>query len=405
MARHKIIIERRLTKRLADSAVRAQVRHCTDLSLKGGRGRGWTARVAACEAKSDRNGHVVYTAAISYSTTSKRESLEAKWPQIVERFADAGCAGQFKASPWKVIEPTGFGHHAEAAKNKAAKQQKLRELADTPKELAPINLKANGSFDRIYGREAQIRRTFDALHLAVKTDWSRRRHTLYDGSPGCGKTETALAFAKMLGNEGEHWLWFDAPNMTKAGAVELLISSPSVPPVLFIEEIEKVEENALRWLLGVMDVRGEVRRTNYRVGNEAKNVRMLIIATANDVKQLKTVMSGALYSRFQNRIYFPEPDREIMGRILAREIREIGGNEKCIEAALKFGYDRWGMRDPRDLINVATCGGDRLLDGTAQADHENTMHPFDRVSLYRAKKSREKQARRMARITEELNRG
>jgi MoxR-like ATPase len=268
--------------------------------------------------------------------------------------------------------------------------------------LATVNLEPGDHFNRIYGREPQIRRTFDALMLAERTGWNKRRNTLFDGPPGCGKSETMLSFAKMLGKEGEQWLWFDAPNMTKAGAVELIISAPRVPPILFIEEIEKVEEAALRWLLGVMDIRGEVRRTNYRVGNEAKNVRMFVVASANNVKLLKTVMSGALYSRFQNRIYFPEPDRDIMSQILRREVAEIEGEEAWVEPALKFGYDRWGMRDPRDLINIVSVGGKRLLDNSAQKDHEKTMHPFDKISLFRSMKRRDKTAEKLARIEKEL---
>jgi SpoVK/Ycf46/Vps4 family AAA+-type ATPase len=121
----------------------------------------------------------------------------------------------------------------------------------------------------------------------------------------------------MLGKENEAYLWFDATSFTKAGVLSSFSSSsPIIPPCLFIEEIEKCVEDALRWLLGLMDIRGEIRRLNYRVGHEAKNVRMVVIASANNVKLLKTLLAGALYSRFQSKIYCPPPDRPSMEQIL-----------------------------------------------------------------------------------------
>jgi SpoVK/Ycf46/Vps4 family AAA+-type ATPase len=193
----------------------------------------------------------------------------------------------------------------------------------------------------------------------------------------------------MLGKEGEAWQWFDATSMTKAGALEQLIEADVVPPVLFIEEIEKCEENALRWLLGVMDMRGMIRRTNYRVGNQAKNVRMVVIATANDVKLLKSMMSGALYSRFQNKVYCPRPSREIMEKILLREMEDIGGKPEWVDATLKFGVDVWGMTDPRDLITICSCGADNLLNGKFQKDYEATMHPLEKQQLLDAREDGE----------------
>lgn len=207
----------------------------------------------------------------------------------------------------------------------------------------------------------------------------------------CGKTEIMKSTAAMIGEEGKSWLWFDATSMTKAGVIELVMESDTVPGVLFIEEIEKCPENDLRWLLGVMDVRGQIRRTNYRVGNQAKNVRMTVIATANDINLLRTVMAGALYSRFQNKIYCAPPDREIMKQILLREVTEIKGDVNWIEPTLKFAVDKWCMDDPRDIITILSCGGDRLLSGKYQIDYEATMHPLERKHLEEKRKKRENQ--------------
>jgi energy-coupling factor transporter ATP-binding protein EcfA2 len=240
------------------------------------------------------------------------------------------------------------------------------------------------AFSRIYGREAQIRRLTDAVSLGRDTGWAKRKHTLFLGPPGCGKTETMLTFARLLGEEGKAWLWFDATGTTRAGAIEMLMRAPAVPPVLFVEEIEKTQESSLRWLLGVMDERGEIRRTNYRVGNQVKAIKLCVVATCNNEQLLKGMDAGALYSRFANRVYCPEPTREVLAKILTREVSELSGtnwtdqHSRWVAKALEFGYDKLNGRDPRELINMVLCGRDRLLDGSYQKDFEETLSPWDR---------------------------
>lgn len=239
---------------------------------------------------------------------------------------------------------------------------------ETPVGEINLNLPSD-TFSRIYGRDAQIRRVLDALSLGKETGWRKRKHTLLSGPPGCGKTELMLTLAKAIGKEGEAWIWFDATSTTKAGAIEMIINAKVIPPVLFVEEIEKTAESSLRWLLGVMDSRGDVRRTNYRVGNQHKQVRLSVVATANNTEILKAMDAGALYSRFANRIHCPRPDRPILQQILTREVQEMDhGNPQWVEETLKFGYDELEIEDPRELINMALCGRDRLLDGTYQKD-------------------------------------
>jgi hypothetical protein len=390
MINRKIVVERKTSKRLQPSVVLAQVQRCTTISLKGSRGQGWKFTMPSRPLPPTQDNDMwVYRITVHFSTTSDRASLETKWPEIVKRFAEAGTSGNLKGSPWKVVEPEGFESVAADAKVEAVKAVKLKELADAPKKLGELNLVLNGHYDRIYGRKPHINRVVDALRLAKTTDWSKRTHSLLDGPPGCGKTEIMLATSQMIGEEGKSWLWFDATSMTKAGVIELIMENDTVPGVLFIEEIEKCPENDLRWLLGIMDVRGQIRRTNYRVGNQAKNVRMVVIATANDVQLLKTVMAGALYSRFQNKIYCAPPDREIMRQIMLREINEIKGDLKWVEPALEFAVDKWGMDDPRDIITILSCGRDRLMTGAYQKDFEATMHPLERKHLLAKLKKRD----------------
>jgi hypothetical protein len=398
----KMVVERRVQKRISPDMVRQQLQRCADLAMKGGRGRGWTYKIGRIEPPDEQGEERVYVATLTFVPTSDRESLQTKWPNICKRFAEAGCAGNLRAAPWVVVSPAGYQQVAAEAHKEQIKAQTRKEKAEEEKTLGEINIVPGDHFKRIFGRDAQIRRILDALSLAKRTEFKKRTHTLLDGEPGGGKSEIMMALADMLGKEGEAWRWFDATSMSKAGAIEEIIENPVVPPVLFIEEIEKTEEQSLRWLLGVMDTRGEIRRTNYRVGNQARNVRMVVIASANDVKLLKSVMSGALYSRFQNKVYCPDPDREIMKQILLREVKEIEGKPEWVEPALEFGYDKWGMRDPRALINILSCGGDRLLNGEYQKDYEKTMHPEDKKELLRKKRYREKVAQDEKKIEAEL---
>lgn len=386
----QIVVERRVKKRLSVARIKDQLQKIADTAMKSGRGTGWTYRlpqriVDPIEEKDVQ----VYRITLTFSTTSNRDSLMDKWPNIVKRFAEAGCAGQYRGTPWTVVDPTGYVQIASKAKVEEQKAKTRKVMQDEDKVLGEINLVPNGHYARLYNREPQINRILGALRLGKRTDWSKRTHSILDGPPGCGKTEIMLSTSRMLGEENKAWRWFDATSMTKAGVLEELIESPVVPPVLFIEEIEKCDEASLRWLLGVMDTRGQIRRTNYRVGNQAKHVRMCVIASANDVNLLRKLMSGALYSRFQNKIYCPRPDRVVMEQILTRECQEIKGKTEWIEPTLQFACDKWCMTDPRDVITIMSCGGDDLLKGSYQKDYEATMHPSDKKRLEKAKGRRD----------------
>lgn len=373
--KQELVVERRLNRRVPPPWIAQQLQRSCDRAMKGGRGTGWRYSLPRkLPAPKLANGHWVYRIEIVFETTTNRSSVAEKWQKIVKRFAEASSAGNLGAAPWRVIQPEGFSGLPEEAANGRKTMRQTKQLAEQTKVLGEIHLEEEFAFDRIFGREPHLRRILDAIRLANDTDWGKRMHTLLYGPPGSGKSEIMQALAATLGKENEAYKWFNAPTMTRAGAVEVVMQSPTIPPVLFIEEIEKVEEHALRWLLGVMDTRGIIRRTNYRVGHEARNVRMVVIATANDQDVLRGLLSGVLYSRFQNRIYCAPPDREIMRKILEREVREINGKMEWIEPALRFAYDELQLRDPREIITVL-CGRDRLLDNSLQSDWRQTMEP------------------------------
>src|SRR5204863_1375182 len=126
-----------------------------------------------------------------------------------------------------------------------------------------------------------IRLLLDTLGAAHTSDFLVRNHCLLWGRPACGKTEILLAVERMLGPEAVVKL--DATMTSKAGAENLLLELEAVPPVLLIEELEKCDAGNLPWLLGVLDQRGEVIKTNARIGTVRKEARCLCLATVNDL--------------------------------------------------------------------------------------------------------------------------
>jgi len=161
-------------------------------------------------------------------------------------------------------------------------------------------------------------------------------------------------------------LQFDATSTTEAGARRELRQLANIPPILVCEEIEKTDERSLRWLLGVLDTRGEIRGVNYRDASFQRDVKLLCLATVNDIKRFNEVMSGALSSRFANKIRCPQPSREVMERILQREVQKINGNPAWIKPALDYCLDIEKTNDPRRAIAVALCGQEKLLTGEYQ---------------------------------------
>lgn len=218
----------------------------------------------------------------------------------------------------------------------------------------------------IYNLDAQIRIIQDSIRGAIRSGFWKRHHCLLYGQPGCGKTETLLAFEKIIGSTKVVKL--DATATTKAGAENLILELKPVPPIIIIEELEKCNPVNLPWLLGILDKRGEIIKTTGRKGYMRKEARCLCLGTVNNVDEFRNIMSGALASRFQHQIYFPRPTYAIMKQILEREIKEIeGGKMEWIEPALRQCIQFEACNDPRRAIAILD-GGDRLLTEEYQKD-------------------------------------
>jgi hypothetical protein len=228
-----------------------------------------------------------------------------------------------------------------AIENKVSPKQKFD--FPMPEEIQPF-------FGHIYDRDSQIRIINSSLKAAQASGFEQRNHCLLWGKPGCAKTEALLGFEKMVGSHNVTKL--DATSTTKAGAENLLLELDVVPPILLIEELEKCNPLNLPWLLGVLDQRGEIIKTNARIGSQRKSAKCLCVATVNNLDELTRMMSGALASRFQHKIYFPRPNRTILEKILMREIIKVNGSETWIGPILDYVLNIEKVNDPRRAISL-----------------------------------------------------
>jgi MoxR-like ATPase len=235
---------------------------------------------------------------------------------------------------------------------------------DECRESGPCDCWMSG-FTHLYGLDDYIDIIRSVLELAELSDWRDRVNIALIGPPACGKTELCKAVKSMVGDEAV--LEYDATSTSMAGAQESIGNMEELPRVIVLEEIEKAPEAALPWLLSVLDLRGEVRKKTMR-SDIQKSVHMIGICTVNDEDKFNKVNDGALASRFSMPLHFQRPPREILWKILKREVDKIGGNVAWIDAALDFAEElqtrspKGGLYiDPRKLIAICLTGRERLL--------------------------------------------
>jgi len=285
--------------------------------------------------------------------------------KVVEKATQQAKAGG-QGNPWVILGDVSRTY------DDVVVEQKL----GVEKKFAEINLEKSNWFDELYGLEHQINVIYRSIKALNDSNLQHRHHCICYGPPACGKSQTLLAFANMLGEDERNYIKLDATNMTTAGVTKLLMEADELPSVLILEEAEKIQSpHLLSWLLGVMDARGEIRRINFRTGPQARNVRMLVLATANNIKEFRKLLAGALASRFSHEIYFPRPSREVLYKILEREIKKIDGDMKWADKALEFAYDELGIDDPRKILPIALDGKEALMDGSYQESIRKTRRP------------------------------
>jgi adenylate kinase family enzyme len=228
-------------------------------------------------------------------------------------------------------------------------------------------------FDHLYGLDSHIARIRKAMEIAILSQFEMRYHVALIGPPGCGKSDICETLADMFGDDAV--MKFDGTQTTAAGAIKQIDEAEILPRVMVVEEIEKVAPEALSYLLALMDTRGEIRKTTARK-QIAKDTKILVVATVNNVEVFDKIMSNALSSRFSNKCWFKHPDEATITRILTREIAKIDGDTEWIGPVVAYAREKQ-IHDPRMLIALCMCGRDGWLDGSYHKMLADTDKPQD----------------------------
>lgn len=295
-------------QRTNDETVLQQVGYILQRATSGTRGNGWViGKPKLHEPTKDASGLWRFDCYVQITKgRSRGDAWIGQWNEILFAAQNAGRATRYGTYPWTVVAagtPVNSPEKIEVA-------PEIETIVSESKGYAALCLERESHFDHIFDRQAQVEMLVASIKAAQESEMQNRFHCVLYGPPGCGKTEILRATASMLGNEGEAYIKFDATSTSKAGVEKLLLDpNTQIPPVLIIEEIEKTSEENLRWLLGILDQRGEIRKLNYRV-NQSRSAPMLCLATVNDMDLFKRLMAGALASRFPNKLYCPRPSRE-----------------------------------------------------------------------------------------------
>jgi hypothetical protein len=372
-----IRLEKRSSRRLDPAVVRRSIQRIADRALAGGRDKKWSLTGGSgrgIEPAETSDGYL-YATTFRFSRAGKpvnEDMAQRQFSAVVEIVEKAA-----NGPGWSINDgsepPAGTnGHHVSTG---GATER------TGPKDYANVELNTDlgHHFDHIYDRDSQIRLVNSAVRAAIDSNFEHRFNAVLYGPPACGKTEILNTFARMLGEDAV--LRFDCTSTTKAGAEKILLESAFLPSILIAEEIEKTSEDSLRYMLGLLDHRAEIRKTNFRIGTQSRKVRMLVLATVNDVGLFERMMDGALASRFSHKVYCPRPTREVLRRILEREVVKPGkdgnplGKRSWINPALDYALDREGTNDPRRVLTICLSGGDRLLNGSYQKDLDNARDP------------------------------
>jgi hypothetical protein len=348
-----IILQKQSQRALSDDVIANQLSYAVQRALGGNRGRVWAASKPAI-AKEENGGERLYTATIKLRRTGKRVRDEVAAAQI-ERMREMALAA---------LRSKGWTAAGQAVPNGEQIANGQPAAPRPPAEPVQINMDRGNHFGHLFGLDDQIDLVLSSVEEYRRSEHNNRFHVCLFGSPACGKTEILRSLTRMVGQEAV--MHFDATSTTAAGAKQLLIESANMPPILCIEEIEKADEQSLRWLLGVMDYRAEIRQVKFRTGMAVREVKLLCLATVNDLCLFNRMMDGALASRFSHKVNCPRPSREVLERILHREIDRNGGNPAWIKPALDYCVNEEKTNDPRRIITVCLCGRDQLLTGEYQ---------------------------------------
>lgn len=350
MNKHEITLQRLSQRRSNQAIVLRQISEITNHGLAAGRKRTWNIVVPGVVPPVEIDGGGwAYNVRLELEYVGKITDKAVHMAQLVA-IKDCMAKAGITRGNWTVI-----GHQTTQQPVSAFNGLDI---------IAEIEVDKSSYFDNIYGLDAQIEILLSALRIAKDTDFTKRYHAVLHGKPGCGKSELLSCVKEMVGEDGV--IEFDGTQTTAAGAVAKIVDAEVLPPVLIIEEIEKVPDAAFMWLLGALDGRAEIKKVTARFTSQRK-VPFVCFATVNDLGLFRSRHEGAMASRFAHNIYCPYPSEEVIRKILTREVLSIGGNLEWIEPALQYCIKFEKVSDPRRIIAVCLTGRDKLLDGSFQS--------------------------------------
>lgn len=416
---YNLTLQRRLNNRTNDEKIEKQVNYIIERGLGGSRGKCWEVTSRQRHPARQSDGMWVFRIDVTFQKTKGAKGGEAEyrqWEEIKAMLHQSGHNTKFGEYPWQILnnEPgfvargtpvintgdapvpddnpvtptdnttiTGVVSELNSIITKLGGVREVQSALQTVKtwddlEIPPEllgrdsnrHLATHPAWRNLYGLGPQIRILLSNISRAKNTEGRVRNHGVLFGHSGCGKTTTMLALESMFGPGAV--LRLDATSTTRAGIEKLFFSDLNqIPPLVFMEEAEKADPEALKVWLGALDDRGEIRKVNFRV-NQLREVRVLFLCSVNDKKAFDKMMGsdgtevGALSSRCVSQVYFPRPSDDTLRRILMKEINDNGGDPEWVTPALEMAK-AMSVNDPR-IARSFLAGGDRLLDGTYQED-------------------------------------
>lgn len=416
---YSITLQRAVGKRTSDEKIRTQIDKIITRGTGGAR-RTWTGTPHEIgrphqQAISGRE-YWIFTYRLDFDKVSGRRGGEAEyrqWEEIKAMVEQTGKSTAFAGQNWNIIavnnddnigertlatpapqtsaaentsiQPADFTNVVSDINDVITKIMGVREVQsfgraktwnelDVPDELlgpdSDRHLAEHPAWKNLYGVNPQIRIVLSNIKRAQETEGESRNHAVMFGHAGCGKTTTMFALEQMFGSDSV--LKLDATSTTKAGLEKLFFNDlTEIPPLVFMEEAEKADPEALKIWLGALDDRGEIRKINFRV-NQLRSVKVLFICSVNNKSVFDRMMgsdgseAGALSSRCVTQIYYPRPSEAVLFQILDKEIREKGGRPEWIAPAIEIAKEL-NVTDPR-TVRSYLAGGDRLLNGSYRRD-------------------------------------
>lgn len=386
MAKFSVVLERKTTNRINPENIKSQIEFIVTRAISGGNRKswGWQNIVYKPEGPISKDNQYLYKIKLEFDRKKEVSSdkLNSELVLINEILIKSGASAKFKPA-WEVtnLSPDWNKNFSTEQKSESNSDVVDFERALTLDQIkipevliygSDDEIESHEAFKGIYGRAKHIRIIASSLKRMIVTNGQKRNHILLYGLPGCAKSHILMGWMKILGNGG--YFTINANSATKPGIEKMFLTrfrETGVPPVCFIEEIEKTAESVLSVWLSVLDDRAEVRKINF-VNQEKTEAKVLYIATANDKVLFDRLhggrigFPGALSSRFTKQLYLPRPDREILKRILLRDVQLYGGKSSWVEPCLEIAQEL-GTNDPRIVLSLLD-GQDRLLDNSYKED-------------------------------------